>query len=84
MSTFAFRSLLAAATLALASCGGGGSSGGDTLTVAATAVPHAEILEVVEPLLAKDGPGCSPLSDWMVSSDGGMHGAAQRPPGKDC
>lgn len=47
--------LLAAATLALASCGGGGSSGGDTLTVAATAVPHAEILEVVEPLLAKDG-----------------------------
>lgn len=48
--------LLAAATLALASCGGsGGSSGGDTLTVAATAVPHAEILEVVEPLLAKQG-----------------------------
>ncbi len=47
MNTFAFRSLLAAATLALASCGGsdsGGSSGGDTLTVAATAVPHAEIL----------------------------------------
>ncbi|NHF67982.1 MetQ/NlpA family ABC transporter substrate-binding protein [Xanthomonas hortorum] len=56
MSTFAFRSLLAAATLALASCGGsGGNSGGDTLTVAATAVPHAEILEVVEPLLAKQG-----------------------------
>ncbi|MBV6857497.1 MetQ/NlpA family ABC transporter substrate-binding protein [Xanthomonas campestris pv. zingibericola] len=65
MSTFAFRSLLAAATLALASCGGGGGggggggsgggSGGDTLTVAATAVPHAEILEVVEPLLAKQG-----------------------------
>ncbi|AMV07799.1 MetQ/NlpA family ABC transporter substrate-binding protein [Xanthomonas citri] len=56
MSTFAFRSFLAAATLALASCGGGtGSSGGDTLTVAATAVPHAEILEVVEPLLAKQG-----------------------------
>ncbi len=39
----------------MASCGGGGSSGGDTLTVAATAVPHAEILEVVEPLLAKQG-----------------------------
>lgn len=55
MSTFAFRSLLAAATLALASCGGGGSSGSDTLTVAATAVPHAEILKVVEPLLAKQG-----------------------------
>ncbi|MEA5122739.1 MetQ/NlpA family ABC transporter substrate-binding protein [Xanthomonas floridensis] len=56
MSTFAFRSLLAAATLALASCGGSaGGSGGDTLTVAATAVPHAEILEVVEPLLAKQG-----------------------------
>lgn len=58
MSTFAFRSFLAAATLALASCGGGSGGsggGGDTLTVAATAVPHAEILEVVEPLLAKQG-----------------------------
>ena len=27
----------------------------DTLTVAATPVPHAEILEVVRPMLAKEG-----------------------------
>lgn len=31
------------------------AAAGGTLTVAATAVPHAEILEVVEPLLAKQG-----------------------------
>lgn len=41
---------------ALAACGGsGGSANGERLTIAATAVPHAEILEVVKPLLAKDG-----------------------------
>lgn len=50
--------ILAAAALALAACGqkpaaGGGAS--DTLVVAATPVPHAEILEVVRPILAKEG-----------------------------
>ncbi|MEH3105440.1 MAG: MetQ/NlpA family ABC transporter substrate-binding protein [Sphingomonas phyllosphaerae] len=46
------RTLLAAALL-LAACG----SKGDTnrLTVAATAVPHAEILAQVKPVLAKEG-----------------------------
>ena len=52
---------LALACFALTGCGGqqsGGSSsaGGDkTLKVGATAVPHAEILEVVKPLLEKEG-----------------------------
>lgn len=40
--------------LALAGCKPAAKSG-DTLTIAATAVPHAEILEVVKPLLAKEG-----------------------------
>lgn len=40
--------------LALAACKPAAKSD-DTLTIAATAVPHAEILEVVKPLLAKDG-----------------------------
>src|SRR5690606_13800876 len=40
----------------LAGCGGGsGSTGSDTLSVAATAVPHAEILEVGRPILEKEG-----------------------------
>jgi len=48
--------LLLAATLVLAACGrSGGDAGSERLTVAATAVPHAEILEVVKPLLAKEG-----------------------------
>lgn len=44
--------------LLLAACGGkGASSGADdsVLTVAATAVPHAEILEQIEPALTKQG-----------------------------
>ena len=46
--------------LLLAACGGGGSGNGGkgdgaTLTVAATAVPHAEILAQVKPVLAKEG-----------------------------
>jgi len=46
--------LLALASLALLSaCAGGGD--GNRLTVAATAVPHAEILRQVKPLLAKEG-----------------------------
>ena len=56
---------LAVSMLALAGCGGNdtassssssaASSGAKTLKVGATAVPHAEILEVVKPLLEKDG-----------------------------
>ena len=40
---------------ALAACGGGQKPGNERLSVAATAVPHAEILEVVKPLLAEQG-----------------------------
>ncbi|WP_029623506.1 MetQ/NlpA family ABC transporter substrate-binding protein [Sphingomonas sp. PAMC 26617] len=51
------RLLLAALPiLAIAACSPGGSkTDGTTLTVAATAVPHAEILESVKPALAKQG-----------------------------
>ncbi len=53
------RSLLlsAVAALALAACGQGADEGarGDALLVGATAVPHAEILEVVKPILAEQG-----------------------------
>ena len=42
--------------LMLAGCSGGsGKQGNDVLTVAATAVPHAEILKQVKPILAKEG-----------------------------
>ena len=54
MKTFLFRSALAASMLVLSACGGTSHSS-DTLSVAATAVPHAEILEVVKPLLQKQG-----------------------------
>src|SRR5690606_41315458 len=48
--------VLIAASTVLAGCGGGsGSTGNDTLSVAATAVPHAEILEVARPILEKEG-----------------------------
>ncbi|WP_309643644.1 MetQ/NlpA family ABC transporter substrate-binding protein [Phenylobacterium sp.] len=52
-----FRTLIvAAATLILASCSREApQSAPDTLTIAATAVPHAEILEVVRPILAEQG-----------------------------
>jgi D-methionine transport system substrate-binding protein len=50
------RTALLAATFALAACGrSGGDAGSERLTVAATAVPHAEILEVVKPILEKEG-----------------------------
>ncbi len=53
------RSLLlsAAAVLMLAACGQGGKekAGVAPLLVGATAVPHAEILEVVKPILAAEG-----------------------------
>ncbi|MGO4775372.1 MetQ/NlpA family ABC transporter substrate-binding protein, partial [Lysobacter sp. 2RAB21] len=51
------KNILLPLLLAVAALSGCGAS--DTaskkLTVAATAVPHAEILEVVKPLLAKEG-----------------------------
>ncbi|MCG2842584.1 MetQ/NlpA family ABC transporter substrate-binding protein [Sandaracinobacter sp. RS1-74] len=48
--------LILAALTALAGCGSpGGKDNPDTLTVAATAVPHAEILEAVKPALAREG-----------------------------
>lgn len=51
------RLLLAALPLfAISACARSGGAGNDeTLTVAATAVPHAEILQSVKPLLAKEG-----------------------------
>ncbi len=39
----------------LAGCGGSSGGDGERLTVAATAVPHADILEFVKPTLAEDG-----------------------------
>jgi D-methionine transport system substrate-binding protein len=56
MNKLPLRLLLVTAVLALAACGTA-TSGTDNgrLSVAATAVPHAEILEVVKPLLAKQG-----------------------------
>jgi len=47
--------LLLAAALGLAGCGGNGSGDGQSLSVAATAIPHAEVLEVVKPMLEKEG-----------------------------
>ena len=46
--------LLLAVAVGLSGCGSSDSAS-KKLTVAATAVPHAEILEVVKPLLAKQG-----------------------------
>ena len=51
--------IVSLAALALAACGGGkgdpAAGDGGTLTIAATAVPHAEILEFIKPELAKQG-----------------------------
>ncbi|WP_199036328.1 MetQ/NlpA family ABC transporter substrate-binding protein [Sphingomonas mollis] len=48
--------LTLAPALLLAACGSGGAkSDANHLSVAATAVPHAEILEQVKPVLAKEG-----------------------------
>ncbi|WP_375393865.1 MetQ/NlpA family ABC transporter substrate-binding protein [uncultured Sphingomonas sp.] len=49
------RLLLSAILLTLAACGGASKDDAGTLTIAATAVPHAEILESVKPVLAKEG-----------------------------
>ena len=49
---------LAAAAVALAACGPGADKAADAdgpLIVGATAVPHAEILEHIKPLLAAEG-----------------------------
>jgi D-methionine transport system substrate-binding protein len=48
-------SLLASTFSAAALLASGAASAADTLTIAATPVPHAEILEFVKPLLAKEG-----------------------------
>jgi len=50
--------LTAALALVVAGCSGGDNGGKDglaTLTIAATPVPHAEILKEIKPLLAKEG-----------------------------
>ena len=49
--------LVSLAVLSLAACGKkpAASSAGDTLTVAATAIPHAEVLEFIKPKLAAEG-----------------------------
>lgn len=49
--------VIAVFSLALfaAGCGSDNKSAGKTIKVGATAVPHAEILEVVKPILEKDG-----------------------------
>ena len=49
--------LVSLAVLSLAACGKkpAASSAGDTLTVAATAIPHAEVLEFLKPKLAAEG-----------------------------
>ncbi|HEX7815690.1 MetQ/NlpA family ABC transporter substrate-binding protein [Dyella sp.] len=44
-----------AALLLLAGCSSGGNTDSKKLTVAATAVPHAEILKQAKPILAKEG-----------------------------
>ncbi|WP_027484733.1 MetQ/NlpA family ABC transporter substrate-binding protein [Rhodanobacter sp. OR87] len=46
---------LALTLLLLAGCSGSGKQDDNVLTVAATAVPHAEILKQAKPLLAKEG-----------------------------
>ncbi|MEL1263397.1 MetQ/NlpA family ABC transporter substrate-binding protein [Pseudoxanthomonas putridarboris] len=47
--------LLVGSLLLLSACGGKDGAAEQRLSVAATAVPHAEILEVVKPLLAEQG-----------------------------
>jgi D-methionine transport system substrate-binding protein len=48
--------LVSLAVLSLAACGQKpAASAGDTLTVAATAIPHAEVLEFIKPKLAAEG-----------------------------
>lgn len=53
--TLLITAALFAPAMALAGCGPKTGQGGQTLRVGATAVPHAEILEQVKPLLAAKG-----------------------------
>ena len=53
--SFTLRKLLAAALGTLILVAGSVASAADRLVIAATPVPHAEILEFVKPMLAKDG-----------------------------
>ena len=53
--SFTLRKLFAAAFGALALAAGNAAVAADRLVIAATPVPHAEILEFVKPMLAKDG-----------------------------
>lgn len=55
MNRFSHPFALVLAALLAACSGGSDTSRSDRLSVAATAVPHAEILEVVKPLLAEQG-----------------------------
>lgn len=52
---FSGSRVLVAAAVLLAACGGGKQEASNTLRVGATPVPHAEILEQVKPILAKQG-----------------------------
>ena len=68
---------------ALAACGGSGSSAnGERLTIAATAVPHAEILEVVKPLLAEQGVDLQVriFNDYVQPNDQVAQGSNARDP----
>ena len=53
--SFTLRKLFAAAFGTLALAAGNAAVAADRLVIAATPVPHAEILEFVKPMLAKDG-----------------------------
>ena len=53
--SFTLRKLFAAAFGTLALAAGTAAVAADRLVIAATPVPHAEILEFVKPMLAKDG-----------------------------
>ncbi|AMO37289.1 MetQ/NlpA family ABC transporter substrate-binding protein [Thauera humireducens] len=53
--SFTLRKLLAAALGTLTLAAGSAASAADRLVIAATPVPHAEILEFVKPMLAKEG-----------------------------
>ena len=55
MKTTMRAGLAALALMLLSACGSKPGGAQDTLSVAATAVPHAEILDVVKPMLAKQG-----------------------------
>lgn len=55
MNGFVSKAGVVLAAAVLAACGGGKEDAANTLRVGATPVPHAEILERVKPLLAREG-----------------------------